>query len=287
VPPVRHPFHPTLRIPATFVALRDFILDGTDGTDVFMTAWRKVENFFCGDLHTYLLADEPADGPADRPGHRFAHGELGYRYQPVEIVPFCRGGVDGLHYGWAVLAPELDLADQVCVSFAPVDDDACWLGDTTHEALENLLAGHLLSWRQWNRDGEPPPDEDPRWRAVCDALGLHPVGDGITAGARSDRAIRPVVPPGWHYEPSVDGIGVLAPASAFAPVPVEPENWDDVEERTTLARRLLADGHPASVVDLLKSTAPERSDLLLMRDAYRALRRDLHVERATIWLDRH
>jgi hypothetical protein len=280
VPPVRHPTHPSFRIPDAFVALRAYILDGSDTTDVFMTAWRKVESFFCGDLHPYLLADGPA-----------SHVELGYHYQPVEIVPFCRAGVDGLHYGWAVLAPELDLDDQLCVSFAPVDEDACWLGDTTHEALENLLAGHLLSWEEWNRasHGESPPDHDPRWSALCAALGLHPVAgaNGITAGARSTRPIRPVVPPGWRYEPSVDGIGVLAPASAFAPGPVEPTDWDDLDERTALARRLLADGHPASVVDLLKSDHPERSDMLLMREAYRVLRRDLHVERAGIWLDHH
>jgi hypothetical protein len=280
---VRHPHHPSLRIPAAFVALRDHILsDHEPGTDVFDHAWRRVGMFFCGDLTTNLLTGEPDDRPT--------HPELIYHYQPVEIVPFCRAGVDALHYGWAVLAPELDLDDQPCVSFAPVDDEACWLGDTTHQALENLLTGHLLGWAAWGRaEVEPSPDIDPRWRALCDTLGLRPVAEpgDITAGARSPRALRPVVPPGWHYEPSVDGVGVLAPAAAFAPDPIDLVDWHDVDERIATGRQLISAGHPASAVEVLKSRHPEPADMRVLRDAYRALGRDLHVERAEIWLDRH
>src|SRR4051812_28481909 len=193
---MQHPFHPSLRLPAAFVDLREYLLADFDPDDgeVYEHAWRRAESFFCGDLDTFLLDPGFADG--------VRHRELGYHHQPVEIIPFCRNGGDGLHYGWAVLAPELDLDDQVCVSFAPVDTGACWLGDTTEQALENLLAGRMAGWAAWDEPhGRPSPAEDPRWPALCTALGLRPpIGSPeITAGARSPRPIQPVVPPGWRY----------------------------------------------------------------------------------------
>jgi hypothetical protein len=276
---VRHPSFPSLRIPAAFVGLRDYVLADFDPEDgeACEHAWRKVGGFFCGDLAGVLLDPECSD----------AHVELRYRYQPIEIVPFCRNGGDGLHYGWAVLAPELDLDDQVCVSFAPVDDSACWLGDTTKQALENLLVGCVAGWSTWHEaQGGDPPAEDPRWRALCAALDLRPAigSPDITAGARSPRPVRPVVPPGWRYEPADDGVGVLADGSAFASEPVEVEDRWDRDERVDRARRLVADGYPASALGMLKGSFPERGDMLVLRDAYRALGRDLHVDRADIWL---
>ncbi len=64
---------------------------------------------------------------------------------------------------------------------------------------------------------------------MCRALDLRPdLGSSqITAGARSERAIRPAVPRGWRYEPTGDGIGVLAGAAAFAPGTVRADRpWD-------------------------------------------------------------
>ncbi|MFD1539241.1 hypothetical protein [Nonomuraea guangzhouensis] len=186
-----------------------------------------------------------------------------------------------------VLAPELDLDDHPCVSFAPVDDHAVWLGDNTKQALENLLVGSMASWKAWGRtQGQPSPADDPRWTELCRALGLHPgIGSpDITAGARSSRAIRPTVPLGWRYESTDDGIGVLAEAAAFAPIAVEiVPSWDD-DEHIAHARDLLAAGYPASALCVLKALYPDRAAVETMRDAYQALGRTLHVERAEAWL---
>jgi hypothetical protein len=282
---VRHPFHPSLRVPEAFLDLRTYLradFDPVNG-EVCEHAWLKVGGFFCGDL-TALLLDP------DWPNAEGQHIELGYHHQPVEIVPFCRNWGGGLHYGWAVLAPELDLDDQVCVSFAPGDGSACWLGDTTKHALENLLVGCLATWTQREKlNGRPSPAEDPRWQALCAALDLRPAiwSPDITPGARSPRSIQPVVPPGWRYQRSNDGIGVLADESAFAPEPADLANWRHRDERVDHARRLVAAGYPASAVHVLKYEFPERDDMLVMRDAYQALGRDLHVERADIWLSYH
>ncbi|WP_433510102.1 hypothetical protein ACQP2T_40330 [Nonomuraea sp. CA-143628] len=276
-----HPLHRSFRLPATFDTLRAFVLDGFDpeaGLEIYEIAWKKCGSLLCGDLDAVLL--DPSPDTSDPL-------ELGYQNQPIEIVPFGRNGGDGLHYGWAVLAPEMDLDDHPCVSFAPVDDHAVWLGDTTKQALENLLVGSVAGWVEWGRaQGWPSPANDPRWTELCRALDLRPeIGSPeITGGARSSRAIRPTVPPGWRYEPTDDGIGVLAEAAAFAPVAVEVgPSWDG-DEHIAHARELLVAGYAASALCVLKATYPEREVVQTMRDAYKALGRTLHVERAEAWL---
>ncbi|WP_026413050.1 hypothetical protein [Actinomadura oligospora] len=279
-----HPWHRSFRIPATFTALAEFVMDGLDPGDP--DVWRYASwmdhggSLFCGDLEPALLG---MPGSGDVP-EQFC-GELAYHFQPLEILPFCWNGGDALHYGWAVLAPELDADDHPCVSFAPVDDRAWWLGDTTKQALENLLVGTVAGARE-----RPSPAEEPLWAEVCDALGLRPDLESteITPGARSKRDLRPEVPPGWRYEPSGDGIGVLAEASAFAPssVPVD-KPWDQ-DEYLPWARAFLDEGYPGSALCVLKSlSSHSRASVELMREAYRRLGRDLHVERADLWLSLH
>jgi hypothetical protein len=282
---MRHPLHRSFRLPAIFVALVEFLMDGLDPEDP--DVWRYASwmdrggDLFCGDISSNLLGRPPrGDDPLT------LCGELSSAFQPLEIIPFCWNGGDALHYGWAVLAPELDAEDHMCVSFAPGDDRAVWLGDTTKEALENLLVGSMANWTSWGRrQGLASPAEDERWVAVCRALGLRPeIGTRrITAGARSKRAIRPEVPPGWRYEPTGDGIGVLAPVSAFAPGTFRMDRaWDD---ELAWARRFLADGHPGSALCVLKSLPfYDRETVRLMREAYGRLGRDLHAERAELWL---
>jgi hypothetical protein len=287
---VHHSLHRSLRLPATFVALAAFLMDGLDPEDPDVwsyASWMdRGGDLFCGDISASLLGEPPG---SDDPQIRC--GELGYSFQPLEILPFCWNGGDGLHYGWAVLAPELDADDHVCVSFAPGDDQACWLGDNTKEALENLLVGAMANWTTRGREqGLASPAEDARWAAVCRALDLRPdIGSPrITPGARSKQAIRPEIPPGWRYESTDDGIGVLAPAAAFAPGTVRVKDPWDSDEYLPQARRFLADGYPASALCVLKSLMSyDRATVQLMREAYEQLGRELHAERAELWLRLH
>ncbi|MEV3927271.1 hypothetical protein [Actinomadura coerulea] len=241
----------------------------------------RVGTLFGGDIAADLLGE-----PSVSDDPRGLCGELCYHFQPLEILPFCWNGGDGLHYGWAVLAPELDAEDHICVSFAPVDDWAVWLGDNTKEALENLLSGEMANWAKWGREqGLQSPAEDERWPAVCRALDLHPhIGSPqIGPGARSKRTIRPEVPLNWRYEPTGDGIGVLAEAAAFAPDIVH-RPWDS-DEHLSLTRWFLDDGYPGSALCVLKSLGGyDRPIVQMMREAYQQLGRALHVERAELWL---
>ena len=284
---MRHPLHRSVRLPAAFVALAEFVMDGLDPDDP--DVWRygtwidQGGDLFCGDIDARLLGRPPS---TDDP--RELYPELGSHFQPLEILPFCWNGGDGLHYGWAVLAPELDTDDHLCVSFASVDDRAVWLGDSTKEALENLLVGTVKNWTERGREqGRPSPAQDERWAAVCRALDLSPDAGSsvITAGARSKRIIRPEVPPGWRYEPTGDGIGVLAEAAAFASETVRADRHGDVDDDVPLARRFLADGYPGSALCVLKSRPYyERATVRLMHEAYRRLGRELHADRAELWL---
>ncbi|MFC5832787.1 hypothetical protein [Nonomuraea insulae] len=285
---MHHPLHRTFQLPGTFVSLVEFLMDELDPKDP--DVWRYAEwidrggDLFCGDIDPSLLGQPPG---SDDP--QALCGELAYHFQPLEILPFCWNGGDALHYGWAVLAPEVDAEDHLCVSFAPVDDRAVWLGDNTKEALENLLVGSVANWGGPG-SGRKSPAEDTRWAAVCRALDLRPdLGSSqITAGARSKRAIRPAVPQGWRYEPTGDGIGVLADAAAFAPGTVRVDRPWDSDDYGPLAGRFLADGYPGSALCVLKSlTSYDRAAVRLMGEAYRQLGRELHVERAELWLRLH
>jgi hypothetical protein len=272
-----HPLHRSFRLPGAFGALAEFLMEGLDPGDP--DVWRYASwidrggDLFCGDIDPGLLGmPQAGDDP------RALCGELAYSFQPLEILPFCWNGGDALHYGWAVLAPELDADDHPCVSFAPGDEHALWLGDNTKEALENLLVGAGQA------------DDDPRQAEVCSALGLRPDfgSSQIRPGARSHRQLGPRTPPGWRFEPTLDGIGVLAPAEAFAPGTIRVDDPQDFEDHLPVARQFLTDGYPGSALCVLKSLAPYGREIVeSMRDAYQLLGRALHVERAELWLQLH
>lgn len=288
--PRRHPLHPAFQLPEIFCDLVDFVMDGLDPADE--DVWHYASwldqggDLFCGDLDTHLLGQ-----PADLDDPQSLCGELNYHFQPLEILPFCWNGGDALHYGWAVLAPELGASDHPCVSFSPMDDHAVWLGDDTKQALESLLVGVMAGWTAWGRErGQQSPDGRQLWRDACRALKLRPdLGSAaITPGARSKRGLRPDVPPGWRYVPTDDGIGVLAEAGAFAPGTIRVKNPGDLDGWRTTARVFLDDGYPGSALAVLKSLSLyEPATVALMREAYGRLGRDLHAERAELWLRLH
>lgn len=285
---MRHPLHPSFSLPDTFTALVEYLMEGLDPADPevwqFGSWLDRGGDVFCGDVSPSLLG-EPNDDPLA------LCGELAYVFQPMEILPFCWNGGDGLHYGWAVLAPELDSPDQPCVSFASLDERAVWLGDDTRQALENLLVGALANWHDRGRaQGLPSPAEDFRVLALCRALDLRPdfASPWITAGARSTRELQPVVPQGWRYAPTDDGIGVLAPAAAFDADTAHPAHPADVEDNRQLARGFLDRRLPGSALCVLKSmSCYDTATVCLLAEAYRQLGRRLHVERAELWLRLH
>ena len=219
--------------------------------------------------------------------------ELSYDNHPLEVIPFAQNGGDALSYGWVLLAPELDLADLPCVSFAPEWEGAVWLGDDTKGALETLLVGFA--------HGNDKVDRSQR-DALCKALGLAPdyARKDISGGAfvsaprqrgrrKRGRTLSPVVPAGYRFEATKDGIGVLAPSSAFAPNPFDARELVDEAATLAAARKFLARKKPASALVALKQghfwEAPTQI-VEMRREAYLALRRPALAARATSWLER-
>lgn len=235
-----------------------------------------------------LTAEVLAAGFGETIDEARAAPELSYLDTPFELAPVAWNGGDGLHYDLVVHAPELDLEDLPMASFAPGEDGAVWLGDTTAEGLAHLMVGARKGALE---QGLEDPAGSPAWRALIDVIGVTPDLDDsrVTAGARSERFLVPPIPAGWRYEDGPDGVGVLAPRERFGDLdfealPGEPATF----ERE--ARRLAAGGCPAGALSVLKnlrSWSPDDVSLVArMRDAYLALGRPMHARRAAIWLAR-
>jgi predicted DNA-binding WGR domain protein len=223
-------------------------------------------------------------------------GESMYDNHPFEISTYSYNGGDGLEYAWAVHAPELDREDQPMVSWAPVDSDgALLLGRTTREGLTALMVAAHLDWQSSKDDyPEPPPSKRAEWKPIVKILGRAPKLDDarVKLGGRISEQLVPDVPKGWRFEPGPDGIGVLAPSDAFGR-----KHFDEFRARDATdaaceeADRLLAAGAPAGALVLAKRVRRWDGDdaaiISVMRDAYRALGRTMHAQRADAWLATH
>lgn len=178
-----------------------------------------------------------------------------YFHTPPELFPFGGCGSDGIHYGFVVHAPELALSDYAVGEFDPMDDTGVTLiGNTTQEALECLLSEAL---------------------EICDDLGkrslltelaqvldLHPTPEKIRQNYTTP--IQPHIPSGWYFEPSGDGVGVLAPSSFWSPNTLTIETWDfetidehsreveDVDRALEEVQRAFYEEYPATALFILR-----------------------------------
>lgn len=287
-----HPGHPAHRIPAVLSALLEW-------GDSYPP--KRVRRHPGSRKDRITRACSATLNIADFDGTLFGgqgNGELGYRNHPFEVVPFAWNGTSGLSYGWAVLDEHQDTEAHPCVSYAPVDmGGACWLGDTTREALENMMVGGQRYWEQYGRDDPdmPSPMAEPEWASLCAAVGLAPqvTRQDIRAGGRGvrERRIAPRVRDGWRFEPSPDGTGVLALAEAFGEGPVVIDSRWYEDEHVAVAREHLAGGRPAAALLVLKATRAESSGWVptveAMEEVYVALGRPFMASRAAYWLEKH
>jgi hypothetical protein len=225
---------------------------------------------------------------------------LTYVGTPFEFIAFGWQGGDALQYGHLVHAPELGESEFPVGSFSPADDAGVrWLGDDTRSGIQNLLSANLRI-----------AEEDPDWGgsvdeylgddalvALCSRFALQMTAAAdrvITEGGRSERRIVPPVPPGWRFEATQNGVGVLAPEASFARSPplLAYDFQRDLEPFLERAGRYLDGGHPASALCQLygvhhtASTSGDREALLLMRRCYESLGRPLMAERVATHLAR-
>ena len=194
-------------------------------------------------------------GPAQRPVWPDCE-PYSYACTPPELFVFGSPGVDGIHYGFVVHAPELPSFPLAALNPLMSDVGVRALGKTPEQGVALLNPAH--------RDAS---SFDPQWPA----LGLE-------------------LPDGWRHEQTLDGIGVLAPETAFG----DAQSIDvghyaalaPVERAATLS---LMKGHPATSLLVLREffannhhgdAVSARAVLRLMAQAYRALDRPLLADNA-------
>jgi hypothetical protein len=172
-------------------------------------------------------------------------------------------GVDGVHFGYVIHAPELPVTDYPIGIFAPMDFDhgVYLLGATTFEAAETELSFQMQSDREFEQQygGSRSAFSSEWWPEVAARLRGLGIEPDLTKAERNfengnGKPVTPIIiPEGWRHVPSADGIGVLAPAALFHPVPLPAiERRPDVSAILDAASRHAADHFPASALWLLR-----------------------------------
>jgi hypothetical protein len=101
--------------------------------------------------------------------------EARYPSTPPEMFPIAAMGVDGVHYGYVIHAPELSAADYPLGHLCPMDaEGVSLLGMNTLEAIETEVSWH-------GSFGDT--------RLVCQALGIQAANSGHRAAAQSPHAV--------------------------------------------------------------------------------------------------
>jgi hypothetical protein len=155
-------------------------------------------------------------------GWNLAGEEARYPQTPPELFPIARTCVDGGHIGYVIHAPELNLSDYPIAHFEPMDDGGAYLlGTSTFEAFETEISFMMHFAREYG-DRESSPASFDWWSAVSARLApLGIVPDPSKAERNHEdgdgKPALPTIPQAWYHIPSLDGVGVLAPAAQFHP----------------------------------------------------------------------
>lgn len=184
---------------------------------------------------------------AEATGFCLAGKDARYPQTPPELYPVGTMGVDGVHFGYVIHAPELEAHDYPMGDICPMEfDGVMFVGGDTREAFENLMSFELSL---------KPRESGCIW-LVSSVLGVHPKAEKAKRRYGSDgRGLRiePVIPQGWKYIPSSDGVGVLAPENAFSPSEIRTlDSSESVDVYLREARRALEGGFPATALYYLR-----------------------------------
>lgn len=191
-----------------------------------------------------------------------------YFHTPPELFPFGCSGIDGIHYGYLVHAPELVLSNYPIGEFAPMDGTGVTLiGNTAEKGLECLLSEALEIY-------EAEAAKQAFIIELAQTLNLQPTSEKIRQNYTTP--IRPDIPSGWHFEPSNDGIGVLAPSQFWSPNTPTLATWSFdtpnqygrpvqcVDRAMTEVERSFHDEYPATALFILRELYWRDPDLKLM-----------------------
>jgi hypothetical protein len=201
----------------------------------------------------YELSGEDAtrwpDWFATITGLELVGADFRYPNTPPELFTFAQLGVDGVHYGYVIHAPESSAQDYPVGELSPMDNEGVVLvGADTFDALENLMSGQLdygIQEPEGQLIGQVSRRLDLHPTAEKSQLRYDPEGNGLP--------VRPRVPDGWSFALSSDGIGVLAPGEAFRRGNlIETGASTPAEEYIEQADQALGEGFPATALYYLR-----------------------------------
>jgi hypothetical protein len=213
-------------------------------------------------------------------GLTFGGAECRYDHTPPELFPVGYLGVDGVHYGCVIHAPENAKSDYPFAQFSPVDEEGLiWVGRNAAEGLESLVSMRLDLLEAEELTPEETEDAREKLAELQQILKIEP------SSAKAGRVFdpEPEVPAGWRYLGTDDQVGVLAPESAFSPT--DPHRFDPAWPAAIFADRAnkaLDKEHPATALFyaregwwlLWSKDDRGKADLRdVFADAYRALGR--------------
>lgn len=170
-------------------------------------------------------------------------GVSGYESTPPELRTVSWPGVDGVHLGFLVHAPEVKQDDYPIAEFCPMDSDGVSL------IGQGIVSGLVALGRQWS--GKPERIELPAWQAAVAELDKRKPKKAET---NSETNHWVVVPPQWRFQPSADGVGVLAPEELFGPqeLVAVPADCDDFQAYVKPANAAIRKGYWAAALYYLR-----------------------------------
>lgn len=174
----------------------------------------------------------------ERIGLAVADESFRYESTPCELFPFGHTCVDGDHYGYLVHAPEMPADDYPVCHFCPMDSD----GVITKG--RGTCDGLMLVMSFWGKSRLHP--DHPRWETALKNL-------PEKFGEEIDVANVISIPRGWRFQPSSDGVGVLAPGALFSSNEVAAlDKYGPVEPYLHAAAAALRQGHLATALYYLR-----------------------------------
>jgi hypothetical protein len=215
---------------------------------------------------------------------------------PPELQMF--GSIDSLRFAYIVHDPSLQYLDWPVGKVAEMDLGVIKYGDNTREGLESLISFAKHKYKKFGQENESYAIEaNEKFKLMEKVFGLDPSrvvpeeqSQTYDAGERILRPV-PVVPEGWHFEPSPDGIGVLAPAAMFAPD--KPEELGDLED-TKEVKKLIRKGYYATALLVLRAHLWKNwhgndpfneKCALLLQDVYMKMDRPAFAKRVQLQID--
>jgi len=193
---------------------------------------------------------------------------FGYNTVPIEFFPSAGTGVAGTALGFVIHAPEIPVSDYPIGEFYPAGSGVYCLGENTQNVFEFILA-RGLKWssiehktKHWGKEISDKDmnyfklsEQEARQKifALSKLLNVNPTKLAIPENYGT-RQIVPKIPKDWRFEPTADGIGVLAESAKFSPIfdYSQVPKFNDLDEELKFIQNVLQQGFPATALWIIR-----------------------------------